>query len=762
MHKRKLFGLLPYGNRRYKKIKFQVGGSFTAVSKGYDWRDDPYEQQLAAEKLQRESAKYRGKGKPNGNSTTLKNTDFGVIDGGLIGATRAANAEFQKKINNYRQQIIAMGETGIEWANSPPGIQAFQDIKSWGQRVKLELIADKEAFDSASGKLKTQDKEALAMGNGAIFVETKEGAVGSVSIDTYLSDDYIGNENVYTMKVSRWETWKKNTDTSMDQNATQTVLVDGAVSESSIYEEYLKGIDFGLNKTSRMVSMDDGTRLDINDIRNGIASMVFTDTFYPNGIQLEKIKSNSKELNKFISSIMLKVRGEYGGANRIMSSLQSAVLKNSYHKQKMRDMKTVAERKKYLNTQAELLLVNRVLLGEKSDISSSPTGSTKGNIGDSTSSIGAEITSNILTGDKSKKYVFGSRVGDDQVVDYAAPGISNVMSKEELNLSEHSEATDKEKKENLLFSNKNLNKVSNMKDIYTASGAKVTDIMPEAGLIDNELLINPYENIDLVFLPTADGRPMMQEMSELYDVKIASRKRFLDFYNNLHQNDPFKVKPRDLTSTSSHAEAENAYAKYVEWVTLGTEHWEESISKDLKRKNLSQEAKIVLKERLEFSRNSQKAKEEFKTQITTVLGNTPVIIKPFLAIPVLANNDGGWWTDNDIAKKIDEVLAEAVNANADDKSRPANSSQKTSGAENKYINYMDKDKFNWNPFSDDNEKFSLYAPVDNEYLISKREGFKEEEAQKSAKIGDFILRFVNSKGTNQRMSMEALDLLLLN
>jgi hypothetical protein len=53
MYKRKIMGILKYGTRGYAPAKtqaFQEGGT-VAVSKAYDWRDDPYELMLLQQRL---------------------------------------------------------------------------------------------------------------------------------------------------------------------------------------------------------------------------------------------------------------------------------------------------------------------------------------------------------------------------------------------------------------------------------------------------------------------------------------------------------------------------------------------------------------------------------------------------------------------------------------------------------------------------------------------------------------------------------------
>jgi hypothetical protein len=52
MYKRKIMGILKYGTRiRTRKTQaFQEGGT-VAVSKAYDWRDDPYELMLLQQRL---------------------------------------------------------------------------------------------------------------------------------------------------------------------------------------------------------------------------------------------------------------------------------------------------------------------------------------------------------------------------------------------------------------------------------------------------------------------------------------------------------------------------------------------------------------------------------------------------------------------------------------------------------------------------------------------------------------------------------------
>lgn len=758
MHKRRQFGLLPYSDRKYKKRKFQGGGSIATGAKGYDWRDDPYEQQLAAEKLQRDSAKYQGKNKRGGQETNLKNNDFGVIEGGLLGATKAANVEFQQKIDAYRQKIISAGATGIEWANGPAGIKEFQDIKAWGQRRKIELIADKDTFEEASSALKEGDRGALAMGNGAIYVQNNKGEMGAVSMDEYLSDKYLGNNNIYSVKVSDWEKWKKNTDVSMNQSATQTVLVDGAVSENTIYNEYIKGINFGVTKTDKLVVMGSDS-LDIEKVREGLANMAFTDVFNPNGDQINSIKGNSETMNRFINSILLKVQGEYGGSGKIMASLQSTILKNSYHKGKLLEFKTVAERKKYLNDQAGLLIVNRVLLGEKSKVSKSKIGSTKGNIGESVPAIQAEMVANVLTGDKAETFLFGSRPNDSQVVDFKAPGVSNVVTNEELKLATHETATDEDKEQNFLLGNDYIDKNTDNTKIYTASGTLVSSLVGGAGTLDNELIINPYESIDLVYLPTVKGVPITGDMSKLYQVKIESRRRFIDFYNNLNPNNQLGIKAQDLTSSSKDARARKAYLKYAEWVNLGNSGWRESIEKDLKRKNLTSAQRTILQERLAYSKSSQKTKPILRDLTESIMGKGLIVMKPFLQVPTLANNDMGYafWGDEDIAKKIDADLTTAFSGKS---GKPINVTQVASSDESNYINYVGNDRNNM--LSDDNSKFNLYMPVNNAYLNAKRSSMTEEQAQKSQQVDDFISTYLNGKATNQAMDDKALDSLLLN
>ena len=241
MYKRKRTGLMPYSERKYSKKKLQSGGVVGSAG-GYDWRDDPYEQQLATAKMNREKADAKRSSKSS--TGKMPTRTFTALSGGLTGSTEAAKSIFDQAKTQYFNQIKALGDQGIAWANSVGGQEAYQKVLDLGTSLQVKLKNEKEDFDKLKENLKDTDMNTLAItGNKAFAIKKTVDAEGKVSGDfSFIKmDDYYNDPSQFEiLTMNDFVNWKSNVDKNMRIDHMNDFLGKGALSQETFYDTYVK------------------------------------------------------------------------------------------------------------------------------------------------------------------------------------------------------------------------------------------------------------------------------------------------------------------------------------------------------------------------------------------------------------------------------------------------------------------------------------------------------------------------------------------
>lgn len=775
MHIRKQSGIIKYGKRLKKKVAFQGGGSIQGGTQAYDWRDDPYEKFLATAKLQKESAKYQGKGRRSGNSiNNIKNSSFQSITGGLSGSMKAANDLFDAEKKNYFDNLRT---NGADWSGTVDGIEAYQNVVAYGVKLTNAVKAEKSAFDKASSAMKNEDPQALAINGSNVMVYKKiNGKDGdgkdteSIEADLVSVLDYANNSGtMQAMTVSDFMEWKSTKDTSGRVDLISMFMSNGAVSMNTMAETYIDPVEFNVRNDAVndvIVNVMTEDTMSRKDVENAIYDMI------EGGAGITGVPD--KVLNKYsnLPAIKTLIQELYQTAvnnsdsDRLNSTLVSEVLKSSLHRRKIGAIKgkdtdeTKELQATYIREQGMLIVAGRALYKEKfkykSENNPNALAGGKAAKGSKDADVVTQQISNMLSGDRSEEFVFGDVTKDDRVASFKTPGIRDAFNvKTMLNVTTTLDGVTDTKilEENFVGTNTWLNDNVDLTEMYLQDGRQLSDkdiagnARSAKQLASKGLLIDPFRTVDLVYLPIDEsGNVMIDLFTSLSKYKIKARESFKAFYNSKNPTSKI-VNASELLPNNSDQKKIDEYQAYTDWIKSGSNV--KAMATQLVNGDITQEeydsakaASIVIANNLVGVKDAMKGRN--------------IVLKPFAKVPTIYNNDKGWFSNKDIAEKINKDKVRDHN-NLD----PLTLAKRDSTAEtSKYVNDNDIDYLNFR--SDKNWSFDIYVKLKDGYESSMNNGSNNKQAKQASRISSLITGVINKKTTiNSSPTAEDIVVLLL-
>ena len=728
MHRRKLLGILKYGERKRKNKKFQTGGSITASSAGYDWRDDPYEKQLAQERMARQKQAAK---KTTATSQKFSST-FSPITGGLKGSAISAQRDFSEKQNAYFGQVNQPG--GVEWANSAKGKAAYQALVNYGAQIQSRVTEEAANFKKAEEGLTAGDKEALAIfgdeNGGTMFVKegipTEEknedgtfkmqGVFREIAIADYernqsLAADDKNRRTIIPQNIASFMHWKKNLDMSGNSSIIDKYMKNGASSMETFYKEnaaaLLKASNYSIDKDSTTLMGEHSISFD--DLKDGIKDMINGGTGNPSTHISSKNVSNSGQVAKVIDKIYTEaMRSGIGGADRMNASLRSEVFKDKSLGASLRairsDPKYKTERDKnaavsrYIDGRMKVALVNRLVFAEKLKVDTKSTPGSNDKVKSNADDLTAALVGNVLSGTGTSKYEF-SRTGPDGEVDgvYNTTGVKDVIRSTDMELDKYP----------TLETNKKLRDSLATTDVYLEDGSQMVgdDAIIKGNDIRSRMVLPKNANIDVVYLPTVNGEPVAQYFNSDQFIKIRkdSRDSYIKAYTKMHGKAP-KYSSKDLmNNNNTHP---NAAKEYRNWIAMGK--YVSTYQSEFD--NASAAGKTAAKRKLEMAKAAQDAALAAASSMSNIMRGNNVSIMPYATTTVMMNDDG----DLNIEEIVQKHLPDAdISTTSADHAYMEDVVNKIPGLEG----VGDESNY-WS--SDTNVKFQVYMPLKD--AVSRNQG----------------------------------------
>lgn len=743
MHKRKLTGILKYGKRKYKVKKFESGGS-TASSGIYNWREDPYEQQLANAKLQRQKGTSKSS---SSSSSKMPNRTFTPITGGLEASMASANQKYNMLKNSYYNEVK---KNGIDWASGAEGQQAYQQVLTVGTQLQNQVKSEKEQFDEFKKDLSTEDKGTLAIANNKAFVLIKN--VGDDGKETWKEgivdmDSYYKDMDKYRIKtLGDFMSWKRNRDPNMNTAAMEEFMGNGALSQSTIYDTYIKDkvSDIGLETLpgKNMFALSDGTTQNKDNIKNYLMDLASGgDGTAGLPATFIETSSNTGKLNTLVQDIYTKVRQQVPESSRIFSSMEAEVLSDKNNIARLKAMTTKEEKDAFMNKQMKLTLANRILFNEKikSKVKKTPGAGGEGPTGRDKTKLGYSDTSTlgfVTSGEGYKQFAFGSSTDDGRNSEFVAPGIQEGAAKvSDLGVHGDIKASKEPEKarQNTYANNTWIQDNLYINDVYVGDGEKLTDIIDaEQGagtgkqVLNQEILLKPNEPVDLVFLPTVDGKPAVKLMQKLYQPKLKMREAFIKSYN-ANYGKQLTIKPNELAPNNTDPEKIKAYEAYVQWVgNIGNI---DSYKKAIKKGGTPDQLALY-KKRLKMAEDARAAMTKSYKDVQRITGGRNIIMKKFAKVVGVVNEDSGWFGPG-------HGVPDAINKSV------GRDIVKQDPSVNEYVDNMGRDA--WNFTSDKNYSFDMYIPMKGSAARAADSGEGIDRAMHAQRISNAVDAVMNSK-----------------
>lgn len=682
MHKRRLLGILKYGKRLYSKEKFQQGGTITAASTPYDWRDDPYEKQIAAERLQRDKAAAAAKNKA---TTDYKfDSSFTPLKGGLSGSLSAAKDLFAKEQDGYFAKV-SNTKFGIDWANSVAGKREYQRILAYGAELQSGLTNEKAIFDKAVTSLETGDGEVMAISGGAegsMFVQEFKKFVGEdgkeqmsraykeIPTQAYQANLLLADNDpkkiIYAPQtVNTFVKWKRSIDKSRDSALINKYLTEGSASMETFYKEnavqLLKSANYSIDTKANtlMGTGDETVHLDV--LQNSIKTMLGGGSGDGAQILTTKDVNNNAQVKAVIDNIYGKtLQSGIGSAKRMQASLRADALATpevaAYGKKLAasgkKPLEQLAMMELFVKERMKISLVNRLVFAKHGKLTSETSG-VEG-IGGITNKphndiIAASIQANILAGDKNNPNSFEKEVtvnGETRVISTTMPGISDAIPNTKLELATQP----------TIGSNAILTSSANTSKMYLQNGEELNGIfgnMAKDGVpMRSRMVISKNAAVDVVYLPTIKGKPVPDFFNQesMSAIKISARKEYIKS-SKAAGNDMSGINAEDLLPNDLGNPA--ALKGYQEWIAMG--------------ENVDQYKKIAAtakkgKDKTKALKDLKMAKDAMRTinvsmgKIAVAIGDKKIIMAPYASVSVIVNDDDSYNIADVIKKTRDGKL----------------------------------------------------------------------------------------------------------
>lgn len=742
MRKRKIMGILKYGTRGYTNTtqKFQEGG-FVAVSKGYDWRDDPYEIMLLQQKALQDTARIRNSGRKSGSSSSgalgKKIDTFTRIEGGLQVTNEAFNAITQKSQEAYYDKVT---EGGPEWAASAEGQIAFQRLLNESSRLEERAIKEEKNFTEAFSKIESdEDRDTLAIStDGNLMVWDTTGKGKKISMGTYLGD--VTKYKV--MDIDEFATWKKEEDTQLQEGLTNEFLKKNAVGHNTLRKLYIDGKEdqiqyaFADGKIYKKDSVggEDKYISDTSLFLQGLHNQMLGGNFYDSSTVVDASKTDFN--TEVVETVYSDIMNSTAMKTQLGASLEAEILKDGKHLLAISKIEGLEKREAYLEEQKKLLLVTKVV-DKNFKKSKSSGGGEGGGEGPSVhktdaSALFADINA-MYDPTEVDQYVIGvgaRPLSERRVVDVNMPMIRDGLNPSDLGLVHDPTATVDQKQANKLSSNKALHVYTDTTTLYLPSGERLDKILGSDSavkqFIAEDAVIAPDETMPIVFMPMdKDKNLRIKDVTELASTKVWARQQFIASSKNRLRDSKGKVitittRADSLLPGNMDPKAIADSNEYLAWIQKGMEFqkYEAALKADpqnqTKRNNyfMAKEAQMVI----------TKTKSIFSNKF----GGKPIQMQPMLGTWIVFDNDRF-----ELKEAIDKKLAGGFGSNL---------VVKATGKEEEFlqdVNGID----NRNLLSDNVYKMMVFSRVKGLDKAAAEGGEKLEGVARYAEIGDKMRNF---------------------
>lgn len=662
MSKRKITGIIKYGTRSYAPAaqKFQEGG-FVAVSKSYDWRDDPYEMMLLQQKAAQTNASIRaagsgrrGSGSRSGSgsgSGSKKIETFERLEGGLPVTNDAIN-EVTAKAQEAFYNKVRSNEEG--WASSTEGQIEFQKITNEGKRLEEKAKKEEDNFNAAFEKIDNEDRRTLAISakEGVMAWDAITGKGQRISLDQYLD----GVNKYKIMNVDEFAVWKKTEDTALQQGLTDEFLKENAVGHNTLKKVYIDGKDdqiqyaFINNRIVKKSFGNDSSPEEIIDaglFKQGLSNLMNGTDFYK-GMSVVPEAQTNKGLD-VVNSIYGDIMSSAASQSQLGASLAAELLTDVRHLAEISKKEGTKAKHDYLEEQKKLLLVQKIV--EKS------TGKTAAAAGSDAAGEGSsgKANANPLFADleaaydpmELAQYTIGTDINTEtkrKVSDVNMPMIRDGLSPANLKLEFDKDASPTAKKAaNNFTQNAAIDAYSDKTELYTPSGDNFRTLFGNKEavkqFIGEDAVIAPNETMPIVFMAMdKKGNIRSKDLSSLGPEKLEARKRFIMSTRGKLKDS--KGKPYGITTRAENllpgnidSKAVKDTAEYMSWIQKGVDYakYQQASAADpgnaekLANFRMASDAKKVI----------EKTSAAFKAKF----GQSPATMKPMLGTWIVFDND---------------------------------------------------------------------------------------------------------------------------
>ena len=760
MHKRKLTGILKYGKRIYPTKKFQAGGHIAVTTGEYDWRDDPYEKQLSAERLARQKQAAKTS---NANSSGSFNSSFESLTGGLKGSREQYKKEFSQMQQGY---LGAVQERGVEWAKSPSGIAMYQQVLDFGAEKQQMLTAEGKLFDDLKKDAK-KDMGALAISGNDMFVavvkptgEVKDDGTPEmrttfqeISIDEYTRNKSLAKDDPEKLEIiprtlADFSTWKQQTYNPNSAHLIKKYLGKGAQSMETFYKEnaepLLKSAEVTIDKESKMLSGKGDMTISLVDIQETIDNIINggdgSGASYVNTVTASSDKGVMRVVDHIFNQAISE--GNSYDVKRLRNTLQAEVLSDPGVERQLQAIRTKGGTKEeiqgeidtFMASRMKIALVNRLIFARKTK--------TKTEIGENGHKVKGDmdgqtsaVTSWVMNGDRDNTMVFSRENKDKKRKDkYVAVGMSNATKISELNIAENP----------LLSSNPIMEKDYDLKHIYLPDGTEITG---EQGLfgehhresgIEKMLILEPETGVDVVYVPEIDGKPNAFYFNQprFTDLKDEMKQQYIDYLKDIGEGEGLKV--ADLTE-GNHID-KVAYGKYRDFINMydKLEYYKQKFASS------TGDAKVKAKKDLDMATKSAQMIVEGQSKLQIAFRGEKVELRPYGYVSVLANDDGGMDIEDKIQPHFEGVSLDVSSADHTHMEKVQDSHN-----QGDYGNIYNPG--HW--LSDDNVKFRILVKVVSP-AGRNGAGNNAREAMLMSKLEKEVKKFVNSGSLTSTLTPE--------
>lgn len=647
MHNRKLLGIIKYGKRIYKKKKLQGGGSIAVTTSQYDWRDDPYEKQLAQERLANQ--KMAAKKTTGGGGKKYSDT-FSSLTGGFDGTRAIASQQFTGRQNEYRGMVQ---KKGIDWANSPEGHSAYQEVLDFGAELQERLKAEDKEMTALSTGAK-DNLDTLAISGNSMFVFANEGGKKSykeISVFDFNNNmslaDGDKSKAVYVPQtIGKFIDWKKRVDTSGDLTSVSRYLRDGSMNLTGYLKDnadpLLKSAQMTISKNGKTLIGASGKPINLDNLRTGLVDKINGGS--GNLTEVSKTASNDNQIMNVVVELTDTLFNSSGDVNRLKDTLRAKVLSStSVIERELQKIRGQYDTKKdrdiafetYINKQMRIELVNSLMFKEKIKVTKETGG------GDDKTKPNGDATTNRIV-DYVMNGVGGEKFGYMKTVE----GVTATFNTTSVVAKSFGELENIDKKPSVA-DNPTLNAMGDTSKIYLEDGTLVTG---QEGLLKDarggrKLIIAPGSDVDNVWIPEINGKPNAHYYNQpkFIKIKLDTRKAYINYTKAVNKG--FKVKAEDLMAQNK--ADPDAYGDYVRWIASAGSV--KDYTKQLK--TLKGQDKIDMMVKLKSAKAAAKAVGKAESDLAGALGNDKVALVRYAKVMTIVNDDG----DLDLEEKLQEV-----------------------------------------------------------------------------------------------------------